>query len=107
MTFHFKGGAADIGRRARRAMLLAEILKRLGFKVEQKMDLVRGQIKKYSMEQIAVALDMLGRLMRAVRLLDMVLADDRQVQWYVEAFFKDNDPAMPPSAPHGGAGSKA
>ncbi len=107
VTFHFKGGAADIGRRARRAMLLAEILKRQGFKVEQKMDLVRGQIKKYSMEQIAVALDMLGRLMRAVRLLDMVLADDRQVQWYVEAFFKDNDPAMPPSAPHGGAGSKA
>jgi pyruvate,water dikinase len=90
LTFHFKGGAADIGRRARRAILLAEILGRLGFKVDQKMDLVRGQMKKYAMDQIAGTLDMLGRLLGAVRLLDMVLSDDRQVQWYVEEFFKGN-----------------
>jgi pyruvate,water dikinase len=90
LTFHFKGGAADIGRRTRRAMLLAEILRRMGFKVEQKSDLVRGQMKKYSMDQISKTLDMLGRLLGAVRLLDMVLADDQQVQWYVEEFFKGN-----------------
>jgi pyruvate,water dikinase len=90
LTFRFKGGAADIGRRTRRAELLAEILKRLGFKVEQKMDLVHGQMKKYGMDQIAGTLDMLGRLLGAVRLLDMVLAEDRQLQWYVEEFFKGN-----------------
>jgi pyruvate, water dikinase len=90
LTFHFKGGAADIGRRARRAMLLAEILRRMGFKVEQKSDLVRGQLKKHTMDQIAGTLDMLGRLLGAVRLLDMVLADDQQIQWYVEEFFKGN-----------------
>ena len=71
-------------------MLLAEILRRMGFKVEQKSDLVRGQMKKYTMDQIAGTLDVLGRLLGAVRLLDMVLADDQQVQWYVEAFFKGN-----------------
>jgi pyruvate,water dikinase len=90
LTFHFKGGAADVGRRARRAVLLAEILRRLGFKVERKIDMVRGQMKKYAMDQIAGTLDMLGRLLGAVRLLDMVLADDQQVQWYVEEFFKGN-----------------
>jgi pyruvate,water dikinase len=90
LTFHFKGGAADIGRRSRRALLLAKILERMGFKVEQKSDMVRAQMKKYSMDQIAGTLDMLGRLLGAVRLLDMVLADDRQVQWYVEEFFKGN-----------------
>jgi pyruvate,water dikinase len=90
LTFHFKGGAADIGRRARRAVLLAEILRRMGFKVEQRIDLVHGQMKKYSMDQIAETLDMLGRLLGAVRLLDMVLADDQQIQWYVEEFFKGN-----------------
>jgi pyruvate,water dikinase len=90
LTFHFKGGAADIGRRSRRALLLAEILKRLGFKVDQKMDLVRGQMKKHAMDQIVDTLDMLGRLLGAVRLLDMVLSDDRQVHWYVEEFFKGN-----------------
>jgi pyruvate, water dikinase len=90
LIFHFKGGAADIGRRARRAVLLAEILSRMGFEVERKIDLVRGQMKKYAMDQIAGTLDMLGRLLGAVRLLDMVLADDQQVQWYVEEFFKGN-----------------
>ncbi len=62
----------------------------MGFKVERKIDLVRGQMKKYTMDQIADTLDMLGRLLGAVRLLDMVLADDQQVQWYVEEFFKGN-----------------
>jgi pyruvate,water dikinase len=90
LTFHFKGGAADIGRRSRRALLLAKILERMGFKVEQKSDMVRAEMKKYRMDQIAATLDMLGRLLGAVRLLDMVLADDRQVQWYVEEFFKGN-----------------
>ena len=90
LTFHFKGGAADVGRRARRAVLLAEILGRMGFKVERKIDMVRGQMKKYAMDQLAGTLDLLGRLLGAVRLLDMVLADDRQVQWYVEEFFKGN-----------------
>ena len=47
-------------------------------------------MKKYAMDQIAGTLDMLGRLLGAVRLLDMVLADDQQVQWYVEEFFKGN-----------------
>jgi pyruvate, water dikinase len=90
LTFHFKGGAADVGRRARRAVLLAEILRRMGFEVERKIDLVRGQMKKYAMDQIVGTLDMLGRLLGAVRLLDMVLADDQQVRWYVEEFFKGN-----------------
>jgi pyruvate,water dikinase len=62
----------------------------MGFKVEQKSDMVRAEMKKYRMDQIAATLDMLGRLLGAVRLLDMVLADDRQVQWYVEEFFKGN-----------------
>ena len=103
LTFYFKGGAADIGRRARRAALLAEILKRLGFKVEQKMDLVRGQMKKYAMDQLTGTLDMIGRLLGAVSLLDMVLSDDRQVQWYVEEFFKGNYTFRPPPASTGPA----
>ena len=51
ITFYFKGGAADIGRRSRRALMIAQILKKLDFKVEQKSDMVRGEMKKY--EEIA------------------------------------------------------
>jgi pyruvate,water dikinase len=90
ITFHFKGGAADIGRRTRRAQLIAGILKRLSFKVEQKGDMIRGVLKKYGARETADQLELIGRLMGSVRLLDMVLSDDRQLDWYVDAFMKEN-----------------
>lgn len=90
ITFSFKGGAADIGRRSRRALLIVQILKRLGFKAEIKGDMVRGSIKKYTAEVIEEKLDMIGRLLGSVRLLDMVLSDDGQINWYVEEFMNGN-----------------
>ena len=90
IIFSFKGGAADIGRRSRRALLIAQILKRLGFKTETKGDMVRGEIKKYNSPHMEKILDMIGRLLGAVRLLDMVLSDAGHIDWYVEQFFKEN-----------------
>ncbi len=90
ITFSFKGGAADIGRRSRRASLIAKILKRLGLKTEIRGDMVRGEIKKYDCAILQEKLDMIGRLLGAVRLLDMVLSDDGRIDWYVEEFFKGN-----------------
>ena len=90
ITFYFKGGAADIGRRSRRASLITLILKKLLFKVEQKGDMVRGELKKFDHTLIEEKLDMIGRLLGSVRLLDMVLPDDGQLEWYVEEFFKGN-----------------
>jgi pyruvate,water dikinase len=90
ITFYFKGGAADIARRSRRALLIATILKSLGFKVEHKGDMVRGELKKYDSDLIQEKLDILGRLLGSVHRLDMVLSDDGQVEWYVDEFFKGN-----------------
>jgi len=90
ITFYFKGGAADIGRRSRRATLITLILKKLLFKVDQKGDMVRGELKKFDQALIEEKLDMIGRLLGSVRLLDMVLSDDGQIDWYVEEFFKGN-----------------
>jgi len=90
ITFYFKGGAADIGRRSRRALMIGQILKQMGFKVEQKGDMVRGEIKKYGESFLVEKLDLLGRLLGTVRLLDMHLGDDRQVDWYVEQFMQGN-----------------
>jgi pyruvate,water dikinase len=90
ITFSFKGGAADIGRRSRRAVLIARILKRLGLKTEIKGDMVRGEIKKYNCAKMEEKLDMIGRLLGSVRLLDMLLSDEGQIDWYVEEFFKGN-----------------
>jgi pyruvate, water dikinase len=90
IIFSFKGGAADIGRRSRRALLISKILKHLEFRVDLKGDLIRGELKKYDQARIQEKLDQLGRMLGSVRLLDMVLSDDGQVDWYVEEFFKGN-----------------
>lgn len=90
IAFAFKGGAADIGRRSRRALLISRILKQLGFKIEVKGDLVRGEMKKYECPVMQEKLDMVGRLLGSVRLLDMVLSDEGRVDWYVEEFMKGN-----------------
>lgn len=90
IVFSFKGGAADIARRSRRAKLIAQILKRLNFKTEIKGDMVRGEIKKYSQTDLKQKLDMVGKLLGAVRLLDMLLSDDGQIGWYVDQFFLGN-----------------
>jgi len=90
VIFYFKGGAADVVRRGRRAKLIAIILKKLGFKVEQKVDMVRGELKKFESRLIEEKLDMIGRLCGSIRLLDMTLSDDRQVEWYASEFLKGN-----------------
>jgi pyruvate, water dikinase len=90
ITFDFKGGAADIGRRSRRAGLIAEILKALEFKVDLKADMVRGTLKKYDQQRTTAKLDLLGRLLGSVRLLDMVLSTDRQIEWYAAQFLSGN-----------------
>jgi len=99
IAFSFKGGAADIARRSRRANLIAQILKRLGFKTEIKGDMVRGEIKKYTQSDLKQKLDMVGRLLGAVRLLDMLLSDDGQIGWYVDEFFKGNYAFARPEGP--------
>jgi len=90
VAFSFKGGAADIGRRSRRATLIAMVLKKLGLKTTVKGDMVRGEIKKYDCALMEEKLDMIGRLLGAVRLLDMMLSDEGEIGWYVEEFFRGN-----------------
>jgi pyruvate,water dikinase len=90
VMFSFKGGAADVGRRTRRARLIAETLRWLGFRVVQKGDSLRAEIKKYDQKRISEKVDNLGRLLGAMRHLDMSLSDDAQIDWYVAEFLKGN-----------------
>ncbi|MBI5601845.1 MAG: pyruvate, phosphate dikinase [Deltaproteobacteria bacterium] len=90
ITFYFKGGAADIDRRTRRAMLIGSVLKKMGFKVEQRGDMIKGELKKHNSYIIQEKLDLIGRLMGSVRLLDMLLDQDNRIEWYRNEFFKGN-----------------
>ncbi|MFZ0052007.1 MAG: PEP/pyruvate-binding domain-containing protein, partial [Desulfobaccales bacterium] len=76
ISFQFKGGAAAIDRRERRARLLKRILDDLGFKAQVKGDLVQGRLVKYSLLETEETLELAGLLMAFCRQLDLALSSD-------------------------------
>jgi len=86
ITFSFKGGAAQYEQRVRRTLVLAGILRRQGFRVIQSADSLKAEIRKYDQLRFLERLDMLGRLLAAVRALDWRLDDDSEIARYVDAF---------------------
>jgi len=88
ILFRFSGGGADLDQRMLRAAFLEKILQRLGFNVRVKSDLIDGQLKEADSEQGLQALDMLGRLLGATRLMDMYLKEAGQIDGYVDDFMQ-------------------
>ena len=86
LSFQFKGGAASIDRRERRARMLQVILEDMGFKVTVKQDLVQGRLVKFSQEEIDTILESLAVLMAFCRQLDMAFTSDAVMETYLEAF---------------------
>jgi pyruvate,water dikinase len=86
ITFSFKGGAAQYEQRVRRALILAGILRRQGFRVTQSGDSLKAEIRKYDQRRFTERLDTLGRLLAAVRALDWRLESDSEIARYVDAF---------------------
>ena len=86
ITFSFKGGAAQYEQRVRRALILAGILRRQGFRVTQSGDSLKAEIRKYDQLRFTERLGTLGRLLAAVRALDWRLDSDSDIARYVDAF---------------------
>ena len=90
ISFRFKGGAANEYRRVLRARFLGRVLEKLDFEVELTGDLVVAKLWKYPEHLMAGKLDLLGRLMACSRQKDMVMDDERLVDWYTRAFLEGN-----------------
>jgi pyruvate, water dikinase len=88
IALRFSGGGADIDKRRLRAVFLSRIFRRLGFDVTRKSDLVDARKAADSARNTAHALDMVGRLLGATRLMDMYLKDETMVETYVDAFLQ-------------------
>lgn len=88
VTFSFKGGAAAYEQRVRRAMVLAGILRRLGFRVDQNGDSLKAEMRKYDEERFQRRLRTLGRLLASVRDLDWKLDNDGMIAMHVDGFFQ-------------------
>ena len=76
ISFQFKGGAAGVERRERRARLLSEILDDLGFKVRVIGDMVQARMVKYSLLETEQTLELVGLLSAFARQLDLALTSE-------------------------------
>lgn len=92
--FRFIGGATDISRRSRRAALLGSILEEFGFKVEKKGDLVIARTINGTPEQTSDHLRIIGRLIGFLRQLDIMMTDDKAVDYYFNRFMADYKEAL-------------
>ncbi len=86
ITFRFKGGAADLNRKAVRARLLADILKQYDFRVESRSDALLARIKMAPIDFLEQRLNILGYLTLHARQLDMVMTQPGAVERYREKF---------------------
>ncbi len=92
INFDFRGGAADPLRRMRRAKVVARILELSDFTVTLQNDNVLATIRKIPEADILGILNMIGRLMGAVRNADVTLINDDNIEQFVAAFL-GGDPA--------------
>jgi len=82
VSFQFKGGAADEGRRLGRVQLLKDILEHFDFRVELKLDALTARIERKPPEFLAPRLMVLGYLLIHTRQIDMVMGDEGMVEHY-------------------------
>jgi pyruvate,water dikinase len=75
VIFRFKGGAADLTRRARRARLVGDILEERGFIVEIKEDALYARIEGADKLRLSRLLRVVGYLVVHTRQLDMIMGD--------------------------------
>jgi len=83
----FAGGGGDFEQRSLRIDFIRLILERLEFLVETKGDLLEAKMMNVEQSVLKDKLDILGRLLGATKLMDMILEDEKMVEECVEDFF--------------------
>ncbi len=89
ISFQFKGGAADYGRRVRRSLFVAHILREYGFRVEVKEDAVFARLEGLEEGPMRERLRVLGYLIIHTRQLDMIMANDSSINYHKEKILAD------------------
>jgi pyruvate,water dikinase len=86
IRLRFAGGGGDLAGITFRLAFIAEILRRLGFSVQTGGDLLNARLMRYTEQIILQKLDLVGRLLAATTLLDMVIKDESMVNRLVGRF---------------------
>jgi pyruvate, water dikinase len=87
--FRFFGGVTEATRRARRIRVLAQILEKNDFAVESKGELIIARIKKLERPLMEDKFWLIGRLIGYTRQLDVVLRNEKDIDFFTEKFFQD------------------
>ena len=88
VLFRFTGGGGTDYGKDLRLDFLSKVFGRLGFSCERSGDLFDARIQRHQKELMLPQFETIGSLLGAVRLLDMVLKQEEQVDRLVEAFFR-------------------
>ncbi len=83
----FAGGGGAWTGRFLRLEFLNMVLTRLGFEVSVKADLLDAKMVEVEEKELLSVLDLLGRLLGATKLMDMVLREEEDVQRCADQFF--------------------
>lgn len=94
----FAGGGGAYSGRFLRLEFLDIVLQRLGFEVTVKADLLDARLNEIGEQELCDVLDLLGRMLGAVKLLDLVLRQEEDVAKYVDLFFKGQYTFTQPSS---------
>jgi pyruvate,water dikinase len=84
----FSGGAGSYYGKSLRIAFIGRVLRKLGFQVKLRGDLIEGSITDYDRPSLEDKLDQMGRLLASSRLLDMALSNPADVERLSEAFFR-------------------
>ncbi len=90
ILMRFAGGGGDSRGRELRLNFIVKVLEKLDFTCEQTGELLDARLMRYDKRITADRLDQVGRLLGAVRLLDMVLNDESMLKEMIENFFRGN-----------------
>ncbi|RUM35942.1 MAG: pyruvate, water dikinase, partial [Desulfobulbus sp.] len=83
----FAGGGGDYTGKTMRLEFLVKVLERLGLSTTVRADLLDAKIDNLPCDELCELVEMLGRLLGATKLMDMILRQGREVDYYVEQFF--------------------
>jgi pyruvate, water dikinase len=90
VTLQFAGGVGSYYGKSLRIRFLGDILRRLGFAVQVKGDLIEASLGRMDRKSMEAALDQLGRLLGTSRLMDMGIANPEEIPKLTESFFKED-----------------
>ena len=84
----FRGGAADAARRNRRIRAIAGILRKKGFSVDARQDMVTARLNKAGLSESIASLEMIGALFQFFRQMDAAMVSEESVGAVEEAFLR-------------------